>query len=74
MTLKAASFGSKCELSTKFIDSVGKSGVSDHVLAFSKFKEDKALQKTDGTKKSRITGATPIHPAFTSCLLLLLVP
>jgi DNA topoisomerase II len=59
LTLKASSFGSKCELSSKFIDGVGKSGVTDHVLAFSKFKETKALQKTDGTKKSRLTGAFP---------------
>lgn len=62
LTLKASSFGSKCELTTKFIDEVGKSGVTEHVLAFSKFKENKALQKTDGSKKSRITGAALIAP------------
>lgn len=79
LTLKASSFGSKCELSTKFMDSVGKSGVADNVLAFSKFKENRALQKTDGTKKTRVTGAALcilLHGTmgFNSCLHLRCLP
>ena len=57
LTLKAASFGSKCELSTKFIDNVGKSGVADSILAFASFKQNKELKKTDGAKRSRLLGA-----------------
>jgi DNA topoisomerase II len=57
LTLKAASFGSKCELSSKFIDSVGKIGVSEHILAFANFKQNKELKKTDGAKRSRLLGA-----------------
>ena len=57
LTLKASSFGSKCELSTKFIDSIGKIGVADSILAFASFKQNKELKKTDGTKRSRLLGA-----------------
>jgi hypothetical protein len=56
LTLKASSFGSKCELSSKFIDSIGKSGVTDSILAFASFKQNKELAKTDGAKRSRLLG------------------
>lgn len=56
LTLKASSFGSKCELSTKFMDNVGKIGVSESVLALANFKQTNQLKKTDGAKRSRVTG------------------
>lgn len=56
LTLKAASFGSKCELTPKFMDNVGKIGVMDAILAFANFKQNNALKKTDGAKRSRLTG------------------
>ena len=57
LTLKPSSFGSKCELSNKFMDAVGKSGVADSILAFANFKQNKELKKTDGAKRSRLLGA-----------------
>lgn len=40
-----------------------KSGVIDSVLDFAKFKEDLALKKTDGSKRSRITGIVKLEDA-----------
>ena len=59
LTLKASSFGSKCQLSTKFMDAVGKSGVAESILAFANFKQNNQLKKTDGAKRSRLTGSPP---------------
>lgn len=56
LTLKASSFGSKCELSAKFMDNIGKIGVNESVLALANFKQTNQLKKTDGAKRSRVTG------------------
>jgi DNA topoisomerase-2 len=40
-----------------------KSGVIDSVMDFAKFKEDAALKKTDGSKRSRITGIVKLEDA-----------
>lgn len=60
LTLKANKFGSKCELTPKFMDAVGKTGVLDAILSFASFKQDKALKKTDGAKRSRLLGALAV--------------
>jgi len=57
LSLRATSFGSKCELSDKFIKKVADSGVADGVLSFATFKQNKDMKKTDGAKRQRITGA-----------------
>ena len=57
LSLRATSFGSKCELSDKFIKKVADSGVADGVLSFATFKQNKEMKKTDGAKRQRITGA-----------------
>jgi len=57
LTLRASSFGSKCELPAAFIEKVGKSGVCDSILAFANFKQNRELKKTDGAKRSRLLGA-----------------
>ncbi len=56
LSLRATSFGSKCELSEKFIKKVADSGVADGVLSFATFKQNKDMKKTDGAKRQRITG------------------
>ncbi len=56
LSLRATSFGSKCELSDKFIKKVADSGVADGVLSFATFKQNKDMKKTDGAKRQRITG------------------
>ncbi len=61
LTLKASSFGSKCELPQAFIDKVAKSGVVESILQYAEFRHAKELKKGDGTKRSRITGACRHH-------------
>jgi len=38
------------------MDNVGKIGVSESVLALANFKQTNQLKKTDGAKRSRVTG------------------
>ncbi|POW17206.1 hypothetical protein PSTT_00602 [Puccinia striiformis] len=40
-----------------------KSGVIDSIMDFAKFKEEAALKKTDGSKRSRITGIVKLEDA-----------
>ena len=57
LTLRASSFGSKCDLADKFIKKVGNDcGVIDLVASFASFKNSKELKKSDGAKRSRIPG------------------
>ena len=58
LTLRASSFGSKCELPERFLKKVLDSGVADRVLSFASFKQNKEMKKSDGSKRQRITGMT----------------
>ncbi|KAJ3239764.1 DNA topoisomerase 2 [Chytriomyces hyalinus] len=63
MTLKMSSFGSKCTMSEEFMKKVSKSGVIESILAVAKFKSDQAMKKTDGHKRSRISGIAKLDDA-----------
>lgn len=41
------------------MDNVGKIGVNESVLALANFKQTNQLKKTDGAKRSRVTGRVP---------------
>ena len=62
-TSKSPNFGSKFEPPKNFIKNVLKTGIADELLALSKFKEMKELAKTDGTRKSKITGIPKLDDA-----------
>jgi DNA topoisomerase-2 len=47
LTLRASSFGSKCEMPDAFLKKVANSGVVDLILSFASFKADKELKKGD---------------------------
>ena len=57
LTLRASSFGSKCDLPDAFMKKVANCGVVDLILSFASFKADKELKKGDGAKRQRLTGA-----------------
>ncbi|AQK73825.1 DNA topoisomerase 2, partial [Zea mays] len=63
LTTRQGSFGSKCELSSDFLKKVEKSGVIENVLSWADFKLSKELKKTDGSKKSRISGIPKLEDA-----------
>ena len=62
-TLKLNKFGSRFEVTDKFIKDVINTGVGDEVMALSQFQENKDLKKTDGQKKTRITGIPKLDDA-----------
>jgi len=62
-TLKPSEFGSKFEPIQKFIKGLLKTGIQEEVLAVAKFKEMKELKKTDGSRKSTITGIPKLDDA-----------
>lgn len=41
------------------MDKVAKCGVMDNILSFAAFKNQKELKKSDGAKRSRLTGKSP---------------
>lgn len=62
-TLKAANFGSAFNAPQAFIKSVLRTGIQDEVMAVSKFREQKELKKSDGSRKSKITGIPKLDDA-----------
>jgi DNA topoisomerase-2 len=62
-TSKSQSFGSKFEPPKSFIKNILKTSVQTELLELSKFKEMKELKKTDGTRKSKITGIPKLDDA-----------
>ncbi len=54
LTTQTSKFGSKCELTDKFIDKLYKSGIVDKALSLTEFHDQKKLVKTDGKKTSKI--------------------
>ena len=49
-------FGSKCEVSDKFIDKIAKLGIMDAACALTEIKEIKIAKKSDGNKTKTIRG------------------
>jgi len=62
-TSKSQSFGSKFEMPKTFIKNVLKTGIAEELMALSKFKEMKELAKSDGARKSKITGIPKLDDA-----------
>ncbi len=58
LTLRASSFGSKCDLPDTYCKKVANCGVVDLILSFASFKANKELKKGDGAKRQRLTGAS----------------
>ncbi|OWM78385.1 DNA topoisomerase 2 [Punica granatum] len=63
LTLRQSSFGSKCELSDKFLQKVAKSGIVETLLSWATFKLSKDLKKTDGSKKENLRGIPKLEDA-----------
>ncbi|XP_066992213.2 DNA topoisomerase 2 isoform X2 [Anabrus simplex] len=63
MTLQAKSFGSKCNLSDKFVTNVLKSGIVEAVLTWAKFKQDSQLKAQSGKKKNKLKGVPKLEDA-----------
>src|SRR5210317_800744 len=62
-TSKAQDFGSKFDPPKNFVKNALKTGIQDELTALSKFKEMRELKKTDGARKSKITGIPKLDDA-----------
>ena len=58
-----AKFGSKCEVSDKFIEKLAKMGVMESAIALNEVKANKAAKKNDGKKTSSIRGIPKLMDA-----------
>lgn len=63
MNTPSSKFGSKCDVSDKFIEKVAKMGVMDAACALTEVKENKAAKKTDGAKTKSIRGIPKLTDA-----------
>ena len=63
MNTPSSKFGSKCDVSDKFIEKVAKMGVMDAACAITEVKENKAAKKTDGIKTKSIRGIPKLTDA-----------
>ena len=63
MNTPSSKFGSKCEVSDKFIEKIAKMGVMDAACALTELKENKAAKKTDGVKSKSIRGIPKLTDA-----------
>ena len=63
MNTPSSKFGSKCDVSDKFIEKVAKMGVMDAAVQLTEVKENKAVKKTDGTKTKSIRGIPKLTDA-----------
>lgn len=64
MTKQAKQFGSKCQLSEKFINQVSKSGIVESILSWMKFKAQAQLnKKCHSSKHSKLKGIPKLDDA-----------
>jgi len=63
MNTPSSKFGSKCEVSDKFIEKVAKMGVMDAALKLTEVKENKAAKKKEGVKSKSIRGIPKLTDA-----------
>ena len=63
MSTPSSKFGSKCEVSDKFIEKVAKMGVMDTALQLSEIKDNKAAKKSDGVKSKTVRGIPKLTDA-----------
>ena len=63
MNTPFSKFGSKCDVSDKFIEKVAKMGVMDAACAITEVKEHKAVKKTDGVKSKSVRGIPKLTDA-----------
>lgn len=63
LTTNKDKFGSKCDISDKFIESLSKCGIIEKAIELSSLKDSKTLKKTDGKMTNRIKGIPKLEDA-----------
>lgn len=55
LTTKVSQFGSKCQVTEKFLKEIAKTEAVENILHFAQQKADQVLSKSDGNRRSRMT-------------------
>jgi DNA topoisomerase-2 len=63
LTTKMSEFGSRCDVTSGFIQKLSKTGLIEEVIKFAQFKEQSGLKKTDGKKVQNLRGLTKLDDA-----------
>jgi DNA topoisomerase-2 len=63
MNTPVSKFGSKCDVTDKFIEKIAKMGVMETACAITEVKENKAAKRTDGVKSKSVRGITKLTDA-----------
>lgn len=63
LTTPATKFGSKAEVSDKFIEKLYKSGMAEKIMEICAIHEEKTLKKTDGKKRDLVRGLPNLDDA-----------
>ena len=63
MNTPMGKFGSKCEVSDKFIEKLVKMGIMDSACAITDLKDNKVAKKNDGTKSKNVRGIPKLTDA-----------
>ncbi|KAH3901440.1 DNA topoisomerase 2 SCDLUD_002934 [Saccharomycodes ludwigii] len=63
LTTRVKDFGSKCEITDAFVAKVMNTDLSTRIFDIADENDAKAMKKTDGTKKNRITEYPKLHDA-----------
>ncbi|KAG0442401.1 DNA topoisomerase 2 [Dictyocoela muelleri] len=63
LTLRVASFGSKCKPSDKFIKEIGKTDIIEKIVSMARAKQSQDLKRTDGSKTTRLSGMAKLDDA-----------
>ena len=63
MTTPSSKFGSKCDVSEKFIEKIAKMGVMDAACALMEIKDTKTAKKNDGSKTKNVRGIPKLTDA-----------
>jgi len=63
MNTPSSKFGSKCDVSDKFIEKIAKMGVMDAACALTELKENKIAKKSDGIKSKTVRGIPKLTDA-----------
>jgi DNA topoisomerase II len=63
LTTAKEKFGSKCDISDKFITALSKTGIVERVIELASLKENKQLKKNDGKKSNRVRDLPKLEDA-----------
>ena len=63
LTTRPKTLGPACKLSSTFLKKIEKSEIVQNILAYSRFKDNQALKKAGGKKKTKLTGITKLDDA-----------